>query len=699
MLKEKYKESLKRRHDLAIVLKTKCNKEIARAIMRDLDEQGFDTVLAECSGKQVRLTKETESDTIILEEPSNARVIFVAYDDERAILREAENLRFRKFKRPDDQTAYDKDKREKIDYLDARIIKHEEKDFFKVAEKEKYEGGDFNTILTDGEINLCVYKLVSSLQLTKSTSNSYKALPVNVYPPLPNEALIFYLLKHGYITEMVPLHSRSRSKENYKPLFESVMKQYKAPVEDLRSYYGESVAIYFEWCNFMARWLLVPSIISIILWLGEFFNADARDNTLFNYMFAVGITIWSPMLVRFWRRRCSEIDIEWDNYNLSTSAVSFRQEFKGDIRINPVTDLEEDHYPSSQRLLRYIESFIISTPFMTLAFIVMISSLNMMGYSDKDDLLAWEFFAQMARQGGIFEKGTLMANIPSLFMSITMITIGVFYESAAKYATVRENHKTKEAHINSVNIKKFTFNFLFYFGHLFYVAFQRRDIDGLKKELIVLALVDEARRIFSESALPTFMKYGLHFDKKFGSAIEEELNELTLPEYTYFEDYLELVIQFGYVSMFAVAFPLGAFITYVFLFFERRSDAYKIEKLCRRPLSLNTSDIGIWDEVMKLISFTSVFTNLFLFSFHKTADGVVSQGCESSSYFIGIEHLLIIAIFILHAIISTKPKWVSIFLQRVDHKEKKKLILTSALNKFKGAFAKIRGIKFLTKKD
>ena len=615
-------------------------------------------------------------------------------------MREAENLRFRKFKRPDDQKAYDNEKKDKQDYLDPRVIKYEEKEFFKYQQRDLFEGGTFETILTEGEINLCVYKVISSLQLKKSAKFSFKALPVNIYPPLNNEALVFYLLKHLYITELVPLHSRSRSKENYKPIFENVMRSYKAPVNEFKDYYGESIAIYFEWCNFMAKWLLIPAAISIFLFFNETFFGTENNSGYLSVLFSIGVAIWAPMLVRFWRRRCCELDIEWDNFNLRTSEVSLRQQFVGDIRINPVTDVEEYHYPFKQRLMRYIESFIISLPFILGALLVMLSSLNMMGYSDKTDFFYMEFFAKLALPGGLFEKGSVMAFIPSIFMTVAMISIGKIYEPTAEFATVRENHKTKESHWNSVNIKKFIFNFIFYFSHLFYVAFQRRDLVGLRKELIILALADELRRIASESALPTILRNGFHFNKTFKSAIEEELNELTLPEYTYFEDYLELVIQYGYVSMFSVAFPLNAFITYIFLFFERRSDAYKIEKLCRRPLTQNTSDIGIWDDVMKLISFTSVFTNLFLYSFNinNGKDKIGASDCENSAYFISIEHLLIIIIFILHSIISIKPRWVKVFLLRTEHKEKRKLVLSNALNKLKGAYGKIRGMNFLSKK-
>lgn len=400
----------------------------------------------------------------------------------------------------------------------------------------------------------------------------------------------------------------------------------------------------------MSKWLFWPGVVSVLLFIHEKLNGFSSDSDVYNSYFSFGIAVWAPLLVIFWRRRCAEIDIEWDNYNLRINPVSLRQQFVGELRNNPVTDKEEYHYPASQRFIRYIESFVVSLPFILGAAFFMIVSLNMMGYTDNHDSFYMEFFASLAAPGAIFEKGSKMAFIPSIMMTVGMALIFKVFEPAAVYSTKRENHKTKEHHNNSLNIKKFIFNFIFFFTHLMYVAFVRQDLAGLRKELIILALVDEFRRIAVESAVPTILQNGFQLQKTYSTVVEEELDELNKPEYTYFEDYLELVIQYGYITMFAAAFPLGAFVSLLFLFFERKSDAYKIEKLCRRPLSLSASEIGIWDDIMSLISYTSVFTNLFLFAYassHIEKTGNLNNLCASSYYFITVEHVLILIIYFM----------------------------------------------------
>lgn len=544
---------------------------------------------------------------------------------------------------------------------------------------------------------MCIYKLLTNIQLKKSLKNCYKKLPVGIYPPLRGETLIFYLLKHEYISEVVPLHSRSRHRENQKDLFQEIMHHYEAPIDEIKDYYGESVAIYFEWCNYMARWLFFPSVLALALFFYETFIGTSALSLYYNSLFSFGMAIYAPLLVTFWQRRCAELEVVWDNYKLDVRQKSYRQQFKGEIYMDPITDKETLHYPKRERLMRYIESFFIALPFMTAAMFVMLSCLNMMGYSDKNDYFYMSAFAALSEKDAIFEKGSMMAMIPSILMTVTMAVIGKFFEPAAQWATDRENHKTHEGHRNSVNIKKFVFNFIFFFSHLFYVAFERRDMQGLKKELITLALVDELRRIVAESALPAFLqkRQGLVLSKCKPSIVEEELDELQKPKYTYFEDYLELVIQYGYITMFAAAFPLGSFFNYLFLFFERRSDAYKIERLCRRPLSVSASDIGIWDDIMKLVSYMSVFTNLFLFAFaDRQIDeiGVKRSECANSHYFIGIENSLIVIILILRLLVSKKPKWVKIFMKRADTKERREFVLQNAISKIKSAVTKVKGM-------
>ena len=56
-----------------------------------------------------------------------------------------------------------------------------------------------------------------------------------------------------------------------------------------------------------------------------------------------------------------------------------------------------------------------------------------------------------------------------------------------------------------------------------------------------------------------------------------------LEDYSTFDDYAEMIIQFGYVTLFVVSFPLAPALAFVSNFVEMRTDALKILTQMSRP--------------------------------------------------------------------------------------------------------------------
>jgi anoctamin-10 len=93
------------------------------------------------------------------------------------------------------------------------------------------------------------------------------------------------------------------------------------------------------------------------------------------------------------------------------------------------------------------------------------------------------------------------------------------------------------------------------------------------------------------------------------------LKELELGEIELFDDYLEMIMTYGYITLFASAFPFGSTITCLFIFIEIRSDIFKFEKTARRPFATKTHDIGTWQFALNALTYGSIFTNLILCCF------------------------------------------------------------------------------------
>ena len=71
----------------------------------------------------------------------------------------------------------------------------------------------------------------------------------------------------------------------------------------------------------------------------------------------------------------------------------------------------------------------------------------------------------------------------------------------------------------------------------------------------------------------------------------EEVLDVGRSHYLFYE-YLELVIQFGFVTLFVAAFPLAPFFAFLNNIVEIRLDAYKFLVLSRRYVAFRAADIG-----------------------------------------------------------------------------------------------------------
>lgn len=70
--------------------------------------------------------------------------------------------------------------------------------------------------------------------------------------------------------------------------------------------------------------------------------------------------------------------------------------------------------------------------------------------------------------------------------------------------------------------------------------------------------------------------------------------EASLPTYDPFGDYLELLILYGYVTLFVVAFPLAPLLGLINNIVEIRVDSFKLMHECSRPIPMGAEDIGAW---------------------------------------------------------------------------------------------------------
>jgi len=89
---------------------------------------------------------------------------------------------------------------------------------------------------------------------------------------------------------------------------------------------------------------------------------------------------------------------------------------------------------------------------------------------------------------------------------------------------------------------------------------------------------------------------------------------MKLKEHGDFDDFLEMVTQFGYIVLFPSAFPLAAVFALISNIVEMLSDAFKITYIDQRPKSSKVRDIGSWKLILYGMSWVAILTNCWLFS-------------------------------------------------------------------------------------
>lgn len=86
-------------------------------------------------------------------------------------------------------------------------------------------------------------------------------------------------------------------------------------------------------------------------------------------------------------------------------------------------------------------------------------------------------------------------------------------------------------------------------------------------------------------------------------------SEVELEIYDVTSDYREMVIQFGYLSLFSVAWPLTACFFLINNWVELRSDAVKIAISSRRPIPWRADSIGPWIDAIGFLSWLGTMTS------------------------------------------------------------------------------------------
>ncbi|KAK6125085.1 hypothetical protein DH2020_041149 [Rehmannia glutinosa] len=124
-----------------------------------------------------------------------------------------------------------------------------------------------------------------------------------------------------------------------------------------------------------------------------------------------------------------------------------------------------------------------------------------------------------------------------------------------------------------------------------------------------------------------------------------------------FDDFLELVLQFGMIMMFACAFPLAFAFAAVNNITEIRADALKLLVMMRRPIPRADATIGAWLNIFQFLIVMSICTNSVLLVCLYDREGKWNLSPGLAAILI-MEHVLLFIKFGFSRLVPEEPAWV-----------------------------------------
>ena len=369
--------------------------------------------------------------------------------------------------------------------------------------------------------------------------------------------------------------------------------------------------------QFCSPWLLEEACT--LAWAKYMFD---NNTTVF---FAVFMSLWAAVFLEGWKRYSAEICHRWDVYGYDPEEEHPRPAYLLQLK-----DVKPEHWqenfvtqerePRPPFWKMKLPGLMFS--WTTVIFLVVLAGVTVLA------IILYRMSMIVALTA--LDDNTIKSNY-SIFISTTGAAINLililifnyFYEYLAMCLTEKELHRTQTSFDDSLTLKIYLFQFINYYASIFYIAFIKGQFVGTPNQYIrlftyrqeecqpggcfmeltiQLAIIFMGKQVLLsvlEYYMPLMWKF-LNLMKLAGlkKEVDDESGvQLTTPQHIkdfklvewggqgLFYEYLEMVIQYGFITIFVCAFPLAPLFALLNNICELRLDAKKILELHRRPIA------------------------------------------------------------------------------------------------------------------
>ncbi|XP_073687540.1 anoctamin-1 isoform X3 [Garra rufa] len=373
----------------------------------------------------------------------------------------------------------------------------------------------------------------------------------------------------------------------------------------------------------------------------------ARASHLFDnpatVFFSIFMALWAAFFMEHWKRRQMRLNYEWDLTGFEDEEDHPRAEYE--FRVMQKT-LKKDHKsqkPEKEKLTckdrfpAYMTNLIMMLLMIGVTFAIVFGVI----------LYRISTKAALAMSSNPMTRSNVRLTVKTTAAIINLVVILILdevYGAVARWLTVLEVPKTDKSFEERLIFKTFILKFVNAFTPIIYIAFFRGRLGGrpgsylyvfesyrmeecaqggcLMELCIQLSITMLGKQLIQnnlfEIGVPKLKKLIRYIKSKRGSFQEEEYEKkLQRYETDYFlepfagltPEYMEMIIQFGFVTLFVASFPLAPLFALLNNIIEIRLDAKKFVAELRRPDAARAKDIGIWYNILRGVAKVAVIVN------------------------------------------------------------------------------------------
>ncbi|XP_004428978.1 PREDICTED: anoctamin-6 [Ceratotherium simum simum] len=366
-------------------------------------------------------------------------------------------------------------------------------------------------------------------------------------------------------------------------------------------------------------------------------------------VFAVFMGVWVTLFLEFWKRRQAELEYEWDTVELQQEEQP-RPEYEArctHVVINEITQEEERiPYTACGKCIRIT---LCASAVLFWILLIIASVIGIIVYR-LSVMIAFSRKLPNAFNGTdpiqkLLTPQTATTITASIISFIIIMILNMIYEKVAIMITNFELPRTQTDYENSLTMKMFLFQFVNYYSSCFYIAFFKGKFVGYPGDPVYwlgkyrneecepggcllelttqLTIIMGGKAIWNniqEVLLPWVMNLigrcgTVSGAEKITPRWEQDYHLQLMGKLGLFYEYLEMIIQFGFVTLFVASFPLAPLLALVNNILEIRVDAWKMTTQYRRMVPEKTQDIGAWQPIMQGIAILAVVTNAMIIAF------------------------------------------------------------------------------------